>query len=169
MTNEIDKLARQVIDQAVQKSKTVGTAESCTGGWVSQALTSVPGSSRAFLGGFATYANEVKINVLGIPSDIINYYGAVSEPTASAMAMQARDLLGVDIAVSITGIAGPSGGTPEKPVGTVYFGLADGGKPKAFTKQFGDIGRENVRKQSVLYAMDLFLQSLDHHADISDE
>jgi len=160
MQTKISKLSEQVIKLAIKQGKSLGTAESCTGGWVSQALTSIPGSSEAFLGGFATYSNDVKINVLGIPSDIVNFYGAVSEPTASAMAMQARDLLGVDIAVSITGIAGPGGGTEDKPVGTVYFGLAAGGKPKVFLQQFEDIGREAVRSNSVLFALGLIEDAL---------
>ena len=160
MTNKIDKLAQQVIDLAIQKSKTVGTAESCTGGWIGQALTSVAGSSSVFMGGLTTYSNEVKINVLGIPSDIINFYGAVSEPTANAMAMQARDLLGVDIAVSVTGIAGPGGGSDEKPVGLVYFGLAKGVRPETHVKKFGDIGREQVRLQSVIFALELIKDAL---------
>ena len=160
MFEEIEKLAATVIDRAKDKKMTLGTAESCTGGWIGQALTSVPGSSSAFMGGLTTYSNDVKINVLGIPSDIINFYGAVSEPTASAMAMQARDLLGVDIAVSVTGIAGPGGGSDEKPVGLVYFGLATGDRPTVTIKNFGDIGRENVRKESVLCALDLILGAL---------
>ena len=161
MYKKINDLADKVVKSAIENQKTLGTAESCTGGWISQALTSVPGSSKAFLGGFATYANEVKINVLGIPSDIINYYGAVSEPSVSAMAMQARDLLGVDIAVSVTGIAGPTGGSEEKPVGTVYFGLADGSKPKTFKMNFEDKGREYIRAESSLYALELMLGSLE--------
>jgi len=160
MNKEIYRLANTVIELAKSKKVSVGTAESCTGGWIGQALTSVPGSSSVFMGGLATYSNDVKMNVLGIPSDIINFYGAVSEPVANAMAMQGRDLLGVDIAVSVTGIAGPGGGSDEKPVGLVYFGLATGARPKTYTKNFGAIGRENVRAQSVIYALELIHSAL---------
>lgn len=160
MHKEIEELADIVIKRAAEKNVTIGAAESCTGGWIGQALTSIAGSSSVFMGGLTTYSNEVKINVLGIPSDIINFYGAVSEPTASAMAMQARDLLGVDIAVSVTGIAGPGGGSDEKPVGLVYFGLATSDRPTVVMKKFGDIGREKVRKKSVLFALELILKSL---------
>lgn len=160
MSAEIEKVAEDVVKLAQTKNKTIGTAESCTGGWVGQALTSIPGSSSVFIGGLTTYSNEVKMNVLGIPSDIINFYGAVSEPTASAMAMQARDLLGVDIAVSVTGIAGPGGGSEEKPVGLVYFGLATGDRPTTYAKEFGDIGRDKIRAQSVIYALELIRKAL---------
>jgi nicotinamide-nucleotide amidase len=160
MNDDINKIAEAVIELAKAKNKTIGTAESCTGGWIGQALTSIPGSSSVFMGGLTTYSNDVKINVLGIPSDIVNFYGAVSEPTASAMAMQARDLLRVDIAVSVTGIAGPGGGCDEKPVGLVYFGLATGDRPTTFMKKFGDIGREHVRAQSVIFALELIRNAL---------
>ncbi|RZV35553.1 MAG: CinA family protein [Acidimicrobiales bacterium] len=160
MYDDINRLATTVVELAKSKGKTIGTAESCTGGWIGQALTTVPGSSSVFMGGLTTYSNEVKINVLGIPTDIINFYGAVSDPTANAMAMQARDLLGVDIAVSVTGIAGPGGGTTEKPVGLVYFGLATGARPNTYVKKFGDIGRENVRVKSVIYALELIRDAL---------
>ena len=160
MHKEISELAETVVKTAKSQNLTVGTAESCTGGWIGQALTTVPGSSSVFMGGLTTYSNDVKMNVLGIPSDIINFYGAVSEPVASAMAMQSRDLLGVDIAVSVTGIAGPGGGSEEKPVGLVYFGLATGGNVKTHIKNFGDIGRENVRGQSVMFALELIQSAL---------
>ena len=155
MHDQISELANKVIGLAKAKNLTVGTAESCTGGWIGQALTSIPGSSAVFMGGLTTYSNDVKMNVLGIPSDIIKFYGAVSEPTAGAMAMQARDLLGVDIAVSVTGIAGPSGGSEDKPVGLVYFGLATNDRPDTHIQKFGDIGRENIRMKSVVFALEL--------------
>lgn len=160
MNEDINKIAKTVVKLATAKKKTIGSAESCTGGWIGQALTSVPGSSSVFMGGLTTYSNDVKMNVLGIPSDIINFYGAVSEPTASAMAMQARDLLRVDIAVSVTGIAGPGGGSKEKPVGLVYFGLATNDRPTTFMKKFGDIGRDQIRAQSVIYALELIRDAL---------
>jgi PncC family amidohydrolase len=160
MYKEIAAKAKTIVDLANAAGITIGAAESCTGGWIGQSVTAIPGSSNMFMGSLVTYSNEAKMKVLGIPSDIINYYGAVSEPTANAMAMQARDILDVDIAVSVTGIAGPGGGSEDKPVGTVYFGLAAGGKPKIFKKNFENMDREQVRIKSVLFAFELIEQRL---------
>ena len=143
-------------EAAKAKGLTIGTAESCTGGWIGKALTEIPGSSAVFMGGIIAYHNDIKLGTLGIPNEILEFYGAVSEPVAGAMAQQARDMLSVDIAVSVTGIAGPSGGSAEKPVGMVCFGLSQRGqKPEVYTQQYGDLGRENVRAASVCYALDL--------------
>jgi len=156
MHDKINDKARAVMEAAKAKGLTIGTAESCTGGWIGKALTEIPGSSAVFSGGLITYSNDIKLGLLGIPSEILEFYGAVSEPVAGAMAQQARDMLSVDITVSVTGIAGPGGGSAEKPVGMVCFGLAKRGqKPEVYTKQFGDIGRENVRAESVVFALDL--------------
>ena len=99
----------------------LATAESCTGGLIAARLTSVPGSTDVIVGGIVSYANEVKIEQLGVPPELIEEHGAVSAEVAEAMARGARERLGVDVAVSVTGIAGPGGGTEEKPVGLVYF------------------------------------------------
>ena len=107
-----------------ERGLTVAVAESCTGGLIAHRLTNVPGSSRYFLGGVVAYANEVKERVLGVRSETLRRYGAVSRETALEMAREVRRLLGADIALSATGIAGPTGGTPEKPVGLVYVALA---------------------------------------------
>jgi nicotinamide-nucleotide amidase len=107
-----------------ERTLTLALAESCTGGLVAHRVTNVPGSSAYFLGGVAAYANTAKETLLGVPRALLERYGAVSEETAAAMAEGARRVLGADVALATTGIAGPSGGTPEKPVGTVCFGLA---------------------------------------------
>ncbi len=157
MTNKsLESQVSALITSARKKKLTIGTAESCTGGWIGKVLTDIAGSSQVFIGGLITYSNQSKRDVLGIPPEILKFYGAVSEPVASAMAAQARDLLGVDIAVSVTGIAGPGGGSDEKPIGMVCFGMAKtGDKPISLTMQFGDLGRDMVREQTVRKAIEL--------------
>ncbi len=114
-------LSREVGDMLRNRGITLATAESCTGGLVGHVVTEIPGSSDYFVGGVISYSNEVKHRVLNVPQEILNTVGAVSPECARAMAHGVRRLLAADIAVSITGIAGPSGGTPEKPVGLTYF------------------------------------------------
>lgn len=140
--------------------RTIGTAESCTGGMVAAALTDRPGSSAYLLGGIVSYANEVKSGVLGVPAELIEEAGAVSEPVAKRMAEGARHLLGTDIAVSTTGIAGPGGARPGKPVGTVCFGLAiDGRDTVTVTRVFpGD--RATVRALATAAALHLVERAL---------
>src|SRR6185503_8177082 len=108
-------------DLCRSRGLTLGTAESCTGGLVAARLTSVPGSSEVFCGGVVAYANAVKASELGVPEAVLREHGAVSAEAAAAMAAGARARLGVDVAVSVTGIAGPGGGTPDKPVGLVFL------------------------------------------------
>jgi nicotinamide-nucleotide amidase len=131
----------------------VATAESCTGGRVAQKLTSVPGSSRTVLGGVVAYANSVKVEGLGVDPALIEAHGAVSEPVAAAMAEGASRLTGAEVAVGITGIAGPSGGTPEKPVGTVCFGyrLPDGSV--VTERKFLPGGRDEIRIRATAHAL----------------
>jgi PncC family amidohydrolase len=117
------QLEEEIIARLVEKGRTVAVAESCTGGLVGHRLTQVPGSSAAFLGGVIAYHNAVKERVLGVPADILERQGAVSEATALAMAKGVRRLLGADMAVAVTGIAGPSGATDDKPVGLTYVAL----------------------------------------------
>jgi nicotinamide-nucleotide amidase len=137
------------------------TAESCTGGWVAQELTAIAGSSAWFDRGFVTYSNAAKQEMLGVHADTISRHGAVSEETASEMARGALERSKGTVALAITGVAGPSGGTPAKPVGTVCFGWALKGRPpRAETRRFaGD--REAVRRQSVEHALARVLELLD--------
>lgn len=124
MTDSLSDLAARLQDLAIARGVTVATAESCTGGNIAHQVTSRAGSSGYFLGGVVSYANEVKRRVLGVPEAILDNPGAVSESCARAMAEGARRVIGADIAVSTTGIAGPDGGTARKPVGLVYLALA---------------------------------------------
>jgi nicotinamide-nucleotide amidase len=136
------------------RSWTLATAESCTGGLVAARLTSVPGSSEVFLGGIVSYANAVKESELGVPAAVLEAHGAVSRESAAAMARGARERLGADVAVSVTGIAGPGGGTPEKPVGLVYMCASGPGGERALDFVVpGD--RETVRGRASVAALHL--------------
>ena len=115
----------EIISKLIEKNITLATAESCTGGSLGKIITSVSGVSQIYGYGFITYANEAKEKILGVPHEVLETVGAVSSETALAMAEGARRVSGSDIAVSVTGIAGPTGGTPEKPVGLVYIAIAD--------------------------------------------
>lgn len=137
--------------------RTIATAESCTGGLVAARLTDRPGSSAYVLGGVVSYSNDVKSGVLGVPADLIAELGAVSEPVAAAMAEGARAVTGADVAVSTTGIAGPGGEVPGKPVGTVCFGLAVDGRPTGTVTRTFPGDRTMVRTLSTSYALHLVL------------
>lgn len=150
------KLCADVLSQL--KGKSLVTAESLTGGGIGAALTAIPGSSAVYKGGVICYNNWVKENVLGVPAAVLNSCGAVSASTAEAMARGVRRLLQADVAVSVTGLAGPDGDDFGNPVGTVYIGYCDSGR--AFAKQFlfsGD--REQVREQTIAAAMQIILQA----------
>ncbi len=143
-----------VLEACRARGLTAATAESCTGGLVAARLTSVPGSSDVVLGGIVSYANAVKESELGVPTEVIETYGAVSAETATAMARGARERLGADVAVSVTGIAGPGGGTPEKPVGLVYLCASGPGSERS--RDFVVSGdRETVRRRATVAALHL--------------
>jgi nicotinamide-nucleotide amidase len=153
--------ARAVIDANRAAGRRITLAESCTGGLVGAALTEIPGSSDVFEASFVTYSNEAKVALLGVNEDIIDTFGAVSPAVAWVMALGALERSRADIAVSITGVAGPGGGTELKPVGTVIFGraLRDGDPDDAETGQklFDDSGRAAIRLQAALWALELLL------------
>jgi nicotinamide-nucleotide amidase len=163
---ELVELANRVIAENRAAGRRIAVAESCTGGLVSAALTEIPGSSDVFDAGFVTYSNEAKVALLGVAQDLIDTFGAVSLATAWAMARGALLKAGVDVAVAITGIAGPGGGSEKKPVGTVVFARARVGDDEehAITdhKFFGDLGRGGIRLQAALCALELLLPSADN-------
>ena len=135
-------------------------AESCTGGLVSAAITEIAGSSSVLDRGFVTYSNEAKMELLGVSQDIIETFGAVSIACVWAMAQGALANSNADVAVAISGVAGPGGGTATKPVGTVVFARAirgDGSEPEGELKSFGDLGRAEIRRQATLCALELLL------------
>ena len=154
-------LAEAVLQRARARGAMLATAESCTGGLVSGALTAIPGSSDVLDRGFVTYSNAAKVQMLGVPEALIAAHGAVSEPVARAMAGGALKVSGAGVAVSITGVAGPGGGSADKPVGLVHFAVARTDRPSLHREMgFGDIGREAVRLASVRVALEMLLEAM---------
>lgn len=153
--------ARRVVEANLRARRCVAVAESCTGGMVAAAITSVPGSSAMFEAGIVSYANEAKLRLLGVDHNILETFGSVSVATAWAMAQGMLDRTTADVAVAITGIAGPDGGSDAKPVGTVVFARAirgaDPDDVTADTRQFGNLGRGPIRLQAALCALELLL------------
>ena len=149
---KLEVLAAELGTWLLAKGQTLATAESCTGGWVAQCLTAIAGSSAWFDRGFVTYSNQAKVDMLGVPEDVLRDHGAVSEPTALAMVNGVLAHSQADWVLSITGIAGPSGGSPEKPVGTVCFAWGRNGEAYCSTECFGG-SRPEVRAQAVAFAI----------------
>jgi nicotinamide-nucleotide amidase len=151
---ELIAAAHALIDLCRTKKLTIAAAESCTGGLVAATLTEIPGSSDVFERGFVTYSNDAKQAMLGVPADVLQTFGAVSRETAQAMASGALAHSPADLTVAITGIAGPGGALPGKPVGLVHFAAAvRSGRLSHVERQFGDIGRAPVRRASVAQAL----------------
>ena len=151
---------KRIIDLLAEKNQTIVTAESCTGGMVAAALTDIPGASAALYGGYVTYANAAKSRMIHVQARLIRDYGAVSNQVARAMADGARNTARADYAVSVTGIAGPDGGSDKKPVGLVYIAVSSELATVVIEHRFGDLGRDAIRKASVQAALDLVLQVL---------
>lgn len=159
--DDIQASAAAVIEAAIKAGVMVATAESCTGGLVSGALTAIAGSSAVLDRGFVTYSNEAKGEMLGVSDDLLARFGAVSEPVAQAMALGAVQRSRASASVSITGVAGPGGGSIEKPVGLVHFAaVGPDGAVVHVERRFGDIGREAVRLESVRVALALLLKAV---------
>jgi len=153
--------AEALLRAFAEKKKTLCAAESCTGGMIGAMITAVPGASAVFWGSVVSYANEVKMRALGVKEETLAACGAVSEETAREMAEGARRLCGADAAVSVTGIAGPGGGTVEKPVGTVCFGLSDERGEYTTIRHFnGRNDRAKIRRLTTAYAMMLVIRRL---------
>ena len=148
----------RLVSACKERGVTVATAESCTGGLIAARITSVPGSSAVFLGGVVSYANAVKRDLLGVPQEVLERAGAVSAECAEAMATGARARLKANLAVSVTGVAGPDGGTPQKPVGLVYIGVATA--ECTTTERFVFAGdRGTIRRQASDRALALLLEA----------
>ncbi len=167
MRKDIIALARAVLDACRAQKLKIALAESCTGGLIAAALTEIPGSSDIFERGFVTYSNVAKQEMLGVPADLIAAHGAVSPQVAEAMALGALDHSRAQIALSVTGIAGPGGGSAQKPVGLVHFGLARPERPtllveKRLSEPDGAmLSREEIRRQATQTALRLLLEGAE--------
>lgn len=161
LPNDIEALAKRVVEENAKSDRKIVLAESCTGGLVAAALTEIPGSSKVLDRGFVTYSNESKMELLGVPQDIIETFGAVSVACVWAMAQGALKNSDADVAVAISGVAGPDGGTESKPVGTVVFAQAKRGEenaePVAEMRKLDGSTRAEVRRQATLVALELLL------------
>lgn len=158
LPDDVASLAAETITALTAAGITVATAESCTGGLIAGALTSVPGSSEVVYGGFVTYANEAKIAMIGVPFGMLRQFGAVSKEVAMAMSDGAMAAAGTHLAVAVTGIAGPDGGTADKPVGLVHFSVATEDGTTHLKKVFPG-NRDEVRHATVVQALKLVLKA----------
>lgn len=157
---DLASLATRLQAIALERGLTIGTAESCTGGLIGHALTSIPGSSDYYRGGVISYSNELKRDLLGVSADELERHGAVSEEVARAMAQGARARLDVDCAVAVTGVAGPGGGTADKPVGLTYVAVAGPRGTRSRRHQWAGDRREN-KECSASAALELLLETLE--------
>ncbi len=158
---EIEKLAEELVKQLIDKRLSITAAESCTGGLVASYITSISGSSTCFNGSFVTYSNKMKTHMIGVDTDTLEKYGAVSEQCVHEMCQGSREQTKANISIAISGIAGPSGGTEQKPVGTVYIGVSLHNNSKVV--RFNFVGnRQEVRLSAVYEAFKMALESLKH-------
>ncbi len=151
--HQLQQAGNALGDLLVEQGKTIATAESCTGGWVAKILTDRAGSSAYTMAGLVTYSNEAKQAILGVQAQALAEHGAVSEPVVRQMVTGALRAAGVDVAVAISGVAGPGGGSADKPVGTVWFAWGTGPDNIQASLQHFDGDRDQVRRQSVLYVL----------------
>ena len=156
---ELAEMAEHVLDGFRAEGLKIATAESCTGGLIAALLTSIAGSSDVFERGFVTYSNEAKAQAIGVDPELIREHGAVSAPVAVAMAIGALEHSLADASVSVTGIAGPGGGSAEKPVGLVFIAVANRLEEGAFVEEFrfGDTGRDEIRNETSKMALEMLL------------
>jgi nicotinamide-nucleotide amidase len=159
MDTDLIKLSSQVGELLTHKNLTIATAESCTGGLLSHVLTGVSGSSQYFIGGVVAYSNRIKESLLGVKPETLNVFGAVSEKTAREMAEGVRQRLKTEIGLSTTGVAGPTGGTPEKPVGLVWIGISTHDRTSVYECHF-DADREGVKKLTVERLLSLLIEEI---------
>jgi nicotinamide-nucleotide amidase len=158
MPDELYRLAEQLIAQLQNRQWKMTCAESCTGGWLAKSITDISGSSAIFERGYITYSNQAKTDMLGVTDETLHHFGAVSEETVREMVDGALMAAHADLAVAISGIAGPGGGSAEKPVGLVCFGWQQSGHPARSEKYLFKGDRESIRRQAVKHALELLLK-----------
>jgi nicotinamide-nucleotide amidase len=165
MDRHVLEQAEQLLAVAREKKLKLALAESCTGGMIAAALTEIPGSSDVFERGFVTYSNEAKTDMLGVAKELIAKFGAVSEPAVEAMAVGALENSRAHLALAVSGIAGPDGGSPDKPVGTVFFAVARDERPvKIVRKNFSEnLGRGEIRAQAAAFGLNLLMEAAAPH------
>jgi nicotinamide-nucleotide amidase len=165
MKRHLVEQAEKLLSAARERKLKLATAESCTGGLIAAALTEIPGSSDVFERGFVTYSNEAKIDLLGVAKELIARHGAVSEAAVEAMALGALENSRAHLALAVSGIAGPEGGSADKPVGTVYFALARDERPvKIVRKNFGpDLDRSEIRTQAAAFGLEMLMEAVEPH------
>ncbi|MCD7723106.1 MAG: nicotinamide-nucleotide amidohydrolase family protein [Clostridiales bacterium] len=154
-------LEEELVEKLIEKQYHISFAESCTGGMCSATLVNVTNASKVLWASFVTYANEAKMKFLGVKPQTILEHGVVSEAVAAEMALGAANAAGAQVGVGVTGVAGPGGGTAKKPVGMVCFGFSINGNVKTYTKYFGEIGRNQVRKSSVEFVFSTLIYLLN--------
>ena len=157
MVDDLTVTASAVLDRARAMGLKIATAESCTGGLIAASLTEIPGSSDVFERGFVTYSNEAKHELLGVPENLLHEYGAVSEPVVRGMALGVLDHSHADLAVAVTGIAGPGGGSAEKPVGLVYIGFGRRGQSMSVERHVFTGDRTDIRRTAARRSLELLL------------
>lgn len=170
--NPLTALAIETVESFAARGFTIATAESCTGGLIAGIITDIPGASAVLDRGYITYSNDAKNEMLGVPAEYFDEDGpgAVSQEVAEAMAKGALQKSPADIAISVTGIAGPGGGTEEKPVGLVWFGCACDWAPTfTISRQFEDHGRDAIRMQTVMTALMILIETLKEAPDKTDD
>lgn len=165
MKRHLVEQSEKLLAAARERKLKLATAESCTGGLIAAALTEIPGSSDVFERGFVTYSNEAKIDLLGVAKELIARHGAVSEAAVEAMALGALENSRAHLALAVSGIAGPEGGSADKPVGTVYFALARDERPvKIVRKNFSpDLDRSDIRAQAAAFGLDMLMEAVEPH------
>lgn len=163
MNRQVLEQSEKLLSAARARKIKLATAESCTGGLIAAALTEIPGSSDVFERGFVTYSNEAKVDLLGVAKELIAKHGAVSEQTVEAMALGALEHSRAHLALSVSGIAGPGGGSDDKPVGTVYFAVAHDERPVRIVRKNFDAGlsRGEIREQATVFGLSLLMDAVE--------
>ncbi len=169
VTKRLDSLSARVVEYMITNRRTLSAAESCTGGLISERLTSVAGASAVYKGGVCSYTEEIKQSVLGVSRETLERYTVYSAETAAEMCRGVRKLMDTDLAVSVTGIAGPSGGTEDKPVGTVYVCAGNGKKERVkelrLYNEYEEMDRELIRRASAAEALELLLELMTDESE----